>query len=163
MSKTVASETIKQFNPKNISGILPQALDLQKTLKESKGNPKMVDSVGLENLMAAFKSLMALFAVKSVIPPTLTPLDIIAILKKIPLIPPLDATLQLAALKELIGLDEINKLLTLSVAEINSLTDALIATIELSVLVKNFEAEVRNISGHVINMIQIQAIARGGV
>lgn len=64
MTLKSASETIKKLNPKNISGTIPQALDMVKQLQQVKGNPKMIESIGGENLMAAFKHILELFTNK---------------------------------------------------------------------------------------------------
>lgn len=61
MSRKSATETIKKLNPQNISGTVPQALDLIKSLKEVKGNPKMIEAVGIKNLQGMLKHLMELF------------------------------------------------------------------------------------------------------
>lgn len=52
MSMKSATDRIKQLNPKNISGTIPQALDLIQNLQKSKGNPPMIQAVGVGPLMA---------------------------------------------------------------------------------------------------------------
>ncbi len=45
-----AASYIDRLNPKNKSGALKKALKASKKLKKSKGNPKMEDAVGADNL-----------------------------------------------------------------------------------------------------------------
>lgn len=57
MNLKSATKALKEVNPKNISGTIPQALEMVKELQEKakKGNPKMVESVGIQNLVGALK------------------------------------------------------------------------------------------------------------
>lgn len=59
--KKSATDTIKKLSPKNVSGTIPQALDLIQELKKVKGNPKMVDAVGQQNLMKMLQFLSNIF------------------------------------------------------------------------------------------------------
>ena len=59
-----ATKFIKDLNPKNKSGAIPQALDLLTNLKNSQGNSKMIDSVGPAVLMQAVSFLAKLFSQK---------------------------------------------------------------------------------------------------
>lgn len=63
MSKKSATDTIKQLNPQNKSGAIPQALDLIKQLKTvgPNQNPKMPDAVGQQNLMGMLQFISQLF------------------------------------------------------------------------------------------------------
>lgn len=62
MPNKSATDVIKKLNPKNISGTIPQALDLIKSLRDSVGNPKMVDAVGLINLIGMLKHVQNTFS-----------------------------------------------------------------------------------------------------
>lgn len=155
MSKQVANETIKKLNPQNISGIIKEALDLQLTLKKSTGNPTMVDSVGAANLMAAFQSLMKLFAPKDQMP-ELTVLDLIAILKSLPIVEGLDANLQLTILKELFGLIVVDRLLTISQEQADALIDLLQIHPELNNYSPYYQTIINNVGNYVTNMLTIR-------
>lgn len=63
MSKKSATDTIKSLNPKNVSGTIPQALDLVKQLKNVKptDNPKMPQAVGAGNLSSMLSFISQLF------------------------------------------------------------------------------------------------------
>lgn len=62
MPNKSTTDLIKKLNPKNISGTIPQALDLIRSLRDSKGNPKMVDAVGLMNLIGMLKHVQNTFS-----------------------------------------------------------------------------------------------------
>lgn len=64
MSKKSAVDTIKKLNPKNVSGVIPQALDMMQNLKKIKDNPFMIDAVGPQQLMGAMKHIQKLFEKK---------------------------------------------------------------------------------------------------
>ena len=64
MAKRSATETIKSLNPKNVSGTIPQGLDMIKQLQQVKGNPKMIEAVGMQNLQGMFQFLQQLFVDK---------------------------------------------------------------------------------------------------
>lgn len=64
MSKKSVVDTIKKLSPKNVSGSIPQALDMLQNLKKVKGNPLMIDSVGPQFLMGAMKHIQKLFEKK---------------------------------------------------------------------------------------------------
>lgn len=63
LSKKSATDQIKKLNPKNVSGTIPQALDLIKQLKNvgPGQNPKMPDAVGQQNLMGMLSFISQLF------------------------------------------------------------------------------------------------------
>jgi len=58
-----ATQFIKGLNPKNLSGAIPQALDMILELKKVKGglNPKMIQSVGPQNLFGALQFIQKIF------------------------------------------------------------------------------------------------------
>ena len=66
MTKKSATEYIKKVNPKNVSGTIPQALDLIENLKKVKKdmNPRMVSAVGGSQLMGMLKHINSLFKKK---------------------------------------------------------------------------------------------------
>jgi hypothetical protein len=66
MSKKSATDTIKQLNPKNLSAVVPQSLDLLQTLKKVSptDNPKMPQAVGQGNLMEMLSFIQQLFSNK---------------------------------------------------------------------------------------------------
>ena len=63
MSKISATDKIKQLNPGNKSGVMPQALDMIKNLKQIQGNPKMFESVGKDLLSGLISHLLQTFKV----------------------------------------------------------------------------------------------------
>ena len=63
MSKKSCTDTLKKLNPGNISGAIPQALDLIKNLKQITGNPKMFLAVGPQQLLGMFQHLAELFKI----------------------------------------------------------------------------------------------------
>lgn len=62
MSLKSATDRIKQLNPKNISGTIPQALDLIQNLQKSKGNPAMIDAVGIGPLLSMLQFVSQKFS-----------------------------------------------------------------------------------------------------
>lgn len=58
-----ATEFIKKYNPQNVSGAIPSALDMVLNLKKVKGkmNPKMQSSVGPPQLMQALTFIQKIF------------------------------------------------------------------------------------------------------
>lgn len=66
MSKKDASKYIKKLSPKNVSGSIPQALDMVEQLKKVKKdmNPRMVQAVGGQNLMGMLKHIQGMFKKK---------------------------------------------------------------------------------------------------
>lgn len=63
MSRKSATDTIKRLNPKNISGTIPQALDLIQNLEKIKfgQNPKIFNAVGASQLMGMLKFIQSVF------------------------------------------------------------------------------------------------------
>lgn len=123
MSKNSATDTIKKLNPKNISGAVPQALDLVKNLKNIKGNPLMALAVGPDQLIGMFKSILQNFNMINI------NIDMInnatQILKGIAPSLNLPADLVTNAGLELMGARQINSLLNMPMSQINMISDAI--------------------------------------
>jgi len=64
--KDSANEFIKKVNPQNVSGVVKSALDLISNLKQSQGNPTMVDAVGASPLASMMSQVAADFAQPSI-------------------------------------------------------------------------------------------------
>ncbi len=60
--KKDAAAHIKGRTPKNASGALKKALDATKKLKSSRGNPKMEDAVGADNIASMMAEVAAAFS-----------------------------------------------------------------------------------------------------
>lgn len=62
MSKKSSTDRIKGLNPKNVSGTVPQGLDLIQQLQKVQGNPNMIQAVGLQNLMGMLQFVAQKFS-----------------------------------------------------------------------------------------------------
>jgi hypothetical protein len=64
-----AMDFIKQVNPKNVSGVIPQALEIQTEMKKVTDvmNPKMFEMVGLQNLIGALRHIQNQFHLTGII------------------------------------------------------------------------------------------------
>lgn len=155
MDKQVTSKAIKELNPENISGIIKEALDLQINLKKSAGNPRMVDAVGAATLMAAFQSVMKLFAPAKQLP-QIPHLTLLQILQSLPVVAGLTANLQLTILKEFFGLIVPDKLLTITQGELDALVSLLKSHPELNNYSPLYQTIIDNTAGYVTKMITIR-------
>lgn len=64
MSRKSVVDTVKKLNPKNVSGKIPEALNIMQNLKKVTGNPRMVQAVGAKELMSTLKHIQNLFKKK---------------------------------------------------------------------------------------------------
>lgn len=62
MSRKSATDYIKKLSSNNVSGSIPQALDLIQQLKKAKGNPRMQNAVGASNLAGMMQHVAQQFA-----------------------------------------------------------------------------------------------------
>lgn len=64
-----AMDFIKEVNPKNVSGVIPQALEIQSEMKKvtQMMNPKMFELVGLQNLVGMLRQVQNQFHLTAII------------------------------------------------------------------------------------------------
>lgn len=158
MSKKSATDTIKKLNPKNISGTIPQALDLIRSLRDSKGNPTMAQAVGLANLIGMLKFVSSKF---NKAPPVQKNIldEIIRILKKIrPINIPEDVMVNIGL--ELLGFNELNISINYPTDKLNLIADTIKGSQEIKNLLSDSADRITLAIEHItiINKATINAI-----
>lgn len=137
MSRKSATDTIKALSSGNISGVIPQSLDLIKTLKKVKGNPKLQLAIGAGNLLGMQMHILQLFGSPNL------PLNIVQSALGSLNIPQLSQLTGLAnadvsqIAKEFLGASPFNMVLNTSITNLFHISDSILGLNEVDSIARN--------------------------
>lgn len=153
MSKKSATDTIKKLNPKNISGTIPQALDLIRSLRDSKGNPTMAQAVGLMNLIGMLKFVSKKFNKAPAVQQNILD-QIIRILKKIrPSNIPEPDMVNVGL--ELLGFNELNIVINYPTEKVSLIADTIKGSEEIKNILNDTEDRITLSIEHITTIKQV--------